>query len=132
MPVNNAINSVINTFTPTPYGSTTPGSPTGMFLAYYFRVGKMVFYNGSLFISNLGGMAGEIRLPIPVPLDTSGLSAFTGNVGFRANITKALTCSIAGTQYLALQEYANHNPPILDTDLGGGAQLRFNIWYLGI
>lgn len=133
MPVNNSINSVITDFTPTPFGSTTPGSPVGSFLAKYFRVGKMVYYGGSIvfFGGGIGGMVGDIRLPIPVPLDTSGLSAWTGTIGYRANVTKAMTCSIAGVQYLQLQEYANNNPAIQNTDLANNSQFRFAIWYLG-
>ena len=72
-------------FTPVFYGSTIAGSPTGSFTAFYKLINGICFITVRASFTNLGGMAGNLRmsgLPFNVFNNTNCRSGIT--VGFEA------------------------------------------------
>ena len=101
-------------WTPTIYGGTTAGSPTFTSSGQYYRIGKLVYCNGSLSLTSRGGMTGGILiggLPYPAYVIShsliprySGLALTSGQIfaGFQVytNILQPLVSSNTASSYL--------------------------------
>lgn len=83
---------VEGTFTP---GISFGGGTTGITYAFqggfYTRIGRVVFFNANVLLSNKGSSTGDARITgFPISTGASGAS-FMGYIGYLANLTQAST-----------------------------------------
>jgi len=82
----------IGTWTPTPYGTTTAGSPTGTFEGRFILNGTTCKIWGRLIFTSLSTMAGNFGIgSLPYTVRNSTINRGAVSVGYRHNFTNDFT-----------------------------------------
>lgn len=113
-----------NAFTPVIYGASTAGTPTySQQYGYYYVVGDLVYFDIDVIVTNLGGMAGDLKingLPFDMKNDTQRYPCFT--IGSLTNATYP-----AGANQLVAKGIPNTDEIFLSWIKSGTSMANVNV-----
>lgn len=122
-------------WTPVGFGSTTAGTPTGVFNGRYSKYGRMVFGSAQMVFTSLTGMVGDFRVD-GLPYTVSNAAVYRSGVwqSYKANMT-VTTFPIAGTPFentttMRLYRSNADATPVVIGDLSATTGLYFGVQYL--
>lgn len=128
--------TISGSWTPTIYGVTTPGSPTGTFEGTYSIFSNDEFvYRGRILLTSKGGMSGAIRIGgFPFNTVANNASRATVSIGLSSNYTlsagEILTADVTtGVNYMRLDKASNTgtSSTVADTEITDSFLLYFEI-----
>lgn len=121
-------------WTPVPRGSTTPGSPTGVFDGEYVKIGRQVTITCQIVFTSLSTMAGNLEITgLPFTVQAGAQSRAGIQVGFRTNFTNDFVVggyTLENSSTIRLQRMDQDATPVVIGDLSATTALYFSCTYM--
>lgn len=121
------------TWTPTVSGSTTAGSPTGIFTGYYSKVGNAVTVWFNLTFTSLGGMVGQLQIAnLPFTANNTVQAEYGGQITRALAMTNTFPMNaniLAGLSTIFLQN-DEVSVAVFVTDLSNTTYITGSVTYL--
>ena len=117
------------TWTPTPEGSTTAGSPTGTFEGRYIKTGTKCYVVGRIVLTGLSTMAGNLRI-VNLPFTVASATLNRGGiiVGFRTGWTNDFPLGgffAQSNTRIDMYDMSVDNTPVTIADMSATSQIYF-------
>lgn len=120
-------------WTPIPQGSTTPGSPTGVFDGGYIKIGRLVIVYGRCIFTGLDTMAGNFDIGgLPFTVFNASKKRAVFSVGFRGNFTNDFVITGYATEnstVIRLYNAGLDNTRVVVGDLSATTNIYFSAFY---